>query len=178
MLTKSESLKLQKLQTIVEKDNIVSEILSYENKFQKNSLEVYKIKDNLTNEIMKWQILLDKLIYQNGEFYKINKINPVNYISYTRKLKFSEYASYFELVEKYHISNPNLIFIITNYDKFYCKIISELNHLGIMTILISNDANDKYLEFTNLIVCISQNVKEDFKKLHPKAIKFAYEGEI
>ena len=170
MLNAKEN-KISKVMEIpIIKSKEIDEVLQFEEKYNKNSLEIINLKENLTADFIKWQLLIEKLIYFNNGFYKINKINDVKYLTYNKRMKKDDFPNYLNLVKKYQTKNPNTIFLITNYHSYYKRILSGANQRNIFSIFLTNNKEDLYLEHSNIIVQYTEDIKKTLKALKPYEI--------
>lgn len=179
MLTKKEE-KISSALNIenISVDNSVDKILEYEKKYNKNSLEILNQKENLNADFIKWQLLVEKLVYFNSDFFKINKISDIKYITYNKRLVKSQFGAYLDEVKKYVSENPNTIFLLSNNSEYYKSILGGLNHRDIVALFITDNKDDLYLEYSNIIVQYSKNIKEIVKSLKPKVLSFNIEGDV
>lgn len=150
----------------------IDDILAFEKKYNKNSLEILNQKEGLTSDFIKWQLLVEKLIYFNADFYKINKIKDITYITYNRRLEKKDFTAYLDEVKRYQKKNPNMIFLMSNESSFYKKILSGLNHRDIVTLFLTDNKEDLYLEYTNVIVQYTNNARKIAKILKPFEMNF------
>ena len=74
--------------------------------------------------------------------------------------------------------NPNTIFLLSNNSKYYKSILGGLNHRDIITLFITDNKDDLYLEYSNIIAQYSENIKEVVKSLKPKTLSFDIEGDV
>lgn len=177
MLTKEEVLILNAMKIDRKNNNDVEEIVNFEKKFNKNSLEILNQKEDMTSELLKWKLLVEKVIYFNIDCSKFNKINEVTYLTYSKKLLKKEFPSYLNEVTRYKKFNPNIIFILSNSDSFYKRILGGLNERGITTLFITDNVEDLNLEYSNTIIKYNKNPKNELIKYKPKVIEFVYENE-
>lgn len=159
-------------------DNSIDKILEYEKKYNKNSLEILNQKENLNADFIKWQLLVEKLVYFNSDFFKINKISDIKYITYNKRLGKSQFGVYLDEVKKYVSENPNTIFLLSNNSEYYKSILGGLNHRDIVALFITDNKDDLYLEYSNIITQYSENIKGIVKSLKPKVLSFDIEGDI
>ncbi len=175
MLSKLETqiLKTMKINQKYNKD--VEEILNFEKKYNKNSLEILNKKENLTADLLKWQLLVEKAIYFNFNISDINTIKEVTYLSYSNKLLKKDFPDYLNEVLKYKKHNPNTIFILSNSASYYKKILAGLNQREITTLFITDNIEDLKLDYTNTIIRYSENPRKELLRFPIKFIKFNYE---
>ena len=177
MLSKYESqiLKTMKINQKYNKD--VEEIINFEKKYNKNSLEILSKKEDLTADLLKWQLLVEKAIYFNFNISDINTIKEVTYLTYSNKLLKNNFPDYLNKVLKYKKHNPNTIFILSNSASYYKKILGGLNQREITTLFITDNIEDLKLDFTNTIIKYSENPKKEILKYPLKFVEFDY-GEV
>ena len=175
MLSRKEEQISSLLNITVKSEKEINEVLAFEKKYNKNSIEILHLKENLTSDFIRWQLLVEKLIYFNNDFYKINKINDIVYITYNNRMSKEKFTNYLDLVKSYQKKNPNMIFLMSNKSEYYKRILSGLNHRDIITLFLTDNKEDLYLEYTNVITQYTENLKNIAKLLKPKVLNFEIE---
>lgn len=168
MLSNSESVKMTNF--IYSENDILNKLKEYEKQYNMNSIEAY-YSDKKDDDFTNWKELFISYLYSNSNIFSINKYEKLTYLTIPKELFLRNIVSYLDIVSLYIKKNPNVVMVITNGVSEYKRIIELCNERRILCMLVSDNIEDKYLDYTNLFVQISKTPSKDAKKFKLKALK-------
>lgn len=134
--------------------NLENKILNYQTKNKCSSFEAYYTKFNSED----WEKSFGKAIY-NNVFNSKYSTKEIDYFIVPRDTFIGNIENYLDRLRKY-IDNGNYnTMILLNSNVFkYQEVLKLLNKKKILTLLYTNKKEDLYLEYTNLFVCVTDDL--------------------
>ena len=146
---------------MLEIQKFVDDVLKYEKKYKRNSIEI--LHGSFAPEIENWKNTVRKIIFYGESIFTINKQQKMEVYYYTNKKLIKDKRSIKEKIDDISSKPDNRILLINNNLKDYESIIKYCNLKSLNVVLLTDNREDFSLmqKYRYLIVELNVDNKKE-----------------